>query len=222
MMPEMCCASSASGSSSPRMPERAPRSGGRHPIARPGSASRCCCSASSPAPPRRPSIAAASDGYGYRDQQIESNRYRVSFSGNVATDLDAVRDYALYRAAELTLARCDDFGGGRRTPNPLVRGRRPANRGRGRRRRLAAWGRAVEHPRLGGGSPRTTRSSSTSSPSRARPAADLDAYDAREVIRGSSRPSSAGWPDQSDGGGLLDGLERVVADDLGDRRCGNS
>jgi hypothetical protein len=60
--------------------------------------------ASAPTPYR-----AASDGFGYRDQQIESNRYRVSFSANAATNLDAVQDYALYRAAELTLANGDDY-----------------------------------------------------------------------------------------------------------------
>jgi hypothetical protein len=52
---------------------------------------------------------AASDRFGYRDQQLESNRHRVSFAGNSATALDAVQDYALYRAAELTLANGHDY-----------------------------------------------------------------------------------------------------------------
>ncbi len=46
---------------------------------------------------------AAEDSYsGYSEQRIESNRYRVSFSGNSITDLDTVENYLLYRAAELT------------------------------------------------------------------------------------------------------------------------
>jgi hypothetical protein len=52
---------------------------------------------------------AATGTLGYSDQQIESNRYRVSFSGNSATPLDKVQDYALYRAAELTLANGADY-----------------------------------------------------------------------------------------------------------------
>ena len=45
----------------------------------------------------------AADGYGYSEQQIERNRYRVSFSGNSATSRDTVENYLLYRAAQLTL-----------------------------------------------------------------------------------------------------------------------
>jgi hypothetical protein len=52
---------------------------------------------------------AAAEGGGYRDQQIESDRYRVSFTGNSATPLDRVQDYALYRAAELTTANGYDY-----------------------------------------------------------------------------------------------------------------
>jgi hypothetical protein len=52
---------------------------------------------------------AATSNFGYRDQQLENNRYRVSFAGNSATSPDAVQDYALYRAAELTLASGHDY-----------------------------------------------------------------------------------------------------------------
>jgi hypothetical protein len=52
---------------------------------------------------------AASNGFGYREQQLESNRYRVTFAGNSATSLDTVQDYALYRAAELTVASGHDY-----------------------------------------------------------------------------------------------------------------
>jgi flavin-binding protein dodecin len=60
--------------------------------------------ASSPTPYR-----AATDGFGYSDQQLESNRFRVSFAGNSATSRDAVQNYALYRAAELTVANGGDY-----------------------------------------------------------------------------------------------------------------
>jgi hypothetical protein len=60
--------------------------------------------ASSPTP-----YQAATDGFGYREQQLESNRYRVSFAGNSATSLDRVQDYVLYRAAELTVAGGHDY-----------------------------------------------------------------------------------------------------------------
>jgi hypothetical protein len=52
---------------------------------------------------------AATDDTGYRDQQIETNRFRVSFTGNSATPLGRVQDYALYRAAELTVANGFDY-----------------------------------------------------------------------------------------------------------------
>lgn len=43
------------------------------------------------------------DGYGYTEQRIEKNRYRVSFFGNSRTPRQTVENYLLYRAAELTL-----------------------------------------------------------------------------------------------------------------------
>jgi hypothetical protein len=45
----------------------------------------------------------AANGYGYSEQQIEDNRYRVTFAGNELTAADTVQNYLLYRAAELTL-----------------------------------------------------------------------------------------------------------------------
>lgn len=40
---------------------------------------------------------------GYASQQIEDNRYRVSFTGNQLTSRERVENYLLYRAAELTV-----------------------------------------------------------------------------------------------------------------------
>ncbi len=42
-------------------------------------------------------------GYGYEDARIEADRFRVIFRGDGATPVDVVEDYALLRAAELTL-----------------------------------------------------------------------------------------------------------------------
>ncbi|MDJ0921986.1 MAG: hypothetical protein QNI84_12735 [Henriciella sp.] len=46
----------------------------------------------------------AADGgkRGYTNQQIESDRWRVTFNGNSLTDRETVETYLLYRAAELT------------------------------------------------------------------------------------------------------------------------
>jgi hypothetical protein len=49
------------------------------------------------------------DGYGYSEQRIEQNRFRVSFSGNAATPRETVQNYLLYRAAEITLAQGGDY-----------------------------------------------------------------------------------------------------------------
>jgi hypothetical protein len=51
----------------------------------------------------------ARDGFGYSEQRIEDNRYRVSFAGNSATSRQTVEDYLLYRAAELTVQTGHDW-----------------------------------------------------------------------------------------------------------------
>ena len=45
---------------------------------------------------------AAKGKWGYDQQQIENDRWSVSFSGNSLTDRQTVETYLLYRAAELT------------------------------------------------------------------------------------------------------------------------
>lgn len=42
-------------------------------------------------------------GFGFAEQRIEENRYRVTFRGNSLTDRETVENALLYRAAELTL-----------------------------------------------------------------------------------------------------------------------
>lgn len=41
--------------------------------------------------------------WGFEENQIETDRFRVSFGGNSLTDRETVENYLLYRAAELTL-----------------------------------------------------------------------------------------------------------------------
>jgi hypothetical protein len=52
---------------------------------------------------------AAQNGFGYSEQQIEENRYRVIFAGNSVTSRQTVEDYLLYRAAELTVQTGHDW-----------------------------------------------------------------------------------------------------------------
>jgi hypothetical protein len=49
------------------------------------------------------------NGYGFSQQQIEGDRYRVTFAGNGETSLDTVRNYMLYRSAEVTLESGHDY-----------------------------------------------------------------------------------------------------------------
>jgi hypothetical protein len=56
-----------------------------------------------------PYQAAGKSGYGFIETQLEANRARLSFSGNSSTELQTVKRYVLYRAAELTLQRGYDY-----------------------------------------------------------------------------------------------------------------
>lgn len=47
--------------------------------------------------------------YGYSSRKIAENRYRVNFNGRNRADVQETRDYALLRAAELTLAEGYDW-----------------------------------------------------------------------------------------------------------------
>jgi hypothetical protein len=47
--------------------------------------------------------AASPRGVGWRQAQIEPDRYRITFTGASTTDVSTVQDLALLRAAELTL-----------------------------------------------------------------------------------------------------------------------
>lgn len=47
--------------------------------------------------------AAAGKGYGFSEQKIEENRYRITFRGNSSTTREMVENSLLYRAAELSI-----------------------------------------------------------------------------------------------------------------------
>lgn len=68
-----------------------------------GLATACASTGATPYQP------AGKSGYGFTETQIENNRTRLSFSGNPSTELDTVRKYVLYRAAETTVQRGYDF-----------------------------------------------------------------------------------------------------------------
>lgn len=53
--------------------------------------------------------ASTGGGYGFSDQQIEDNRFRITFRGNSLTSRETVENALLYRAAELTLERGYDY-----------------------------------------------------------------------------------------------------------------
>jgi hypothetical protein len=58
-------------------------------------------------PPYHP--ASGSGGYGFTEQKIEADRYRVTFNGNSSTSRQAVENFLLYRAAELTIESGNDY-----------------------------------------------------------------------------------------------------------------
>ncbi|WP_404339639.1 CC0125/CC1285 family lipoprotein [Sphingomonas sp. MMS12-HWE2-04] len=61
------------------------------------------------ATPYQPATGSGSYRTGYWDEQIESNRFRVTFAGNSITSRETVERYLLYRAAELTVQNGGDY-----------------------------------------------------------------------------------------------------------------
>jgi opacity protein-like surface antigen len=66
-------------------------------------------SACETATPYQPVVAGNPQSGGYSDQQIEANRWMVTFSGNELTSRETVERYLLFRAAELTLNQGYDW-----------------------------------------------------------------------------------------------------------------
>lgn len=54
-------------------------------------------------------LASEPGDYGYSERKLTETRYRVSFTGNSRTPVDLVQDYALLRAAELTVQKNYDW-----------------------------------------------------------------------------------------------------------------
>ena len=63
-----------------------------------------CASTSTPYQP-----AAEGRGYGFSEQRIDNNSYRITFRGNSSTTRETVENSLLFRAAELTLENGFDY-----------------------------------------------------------------------------------------------------------------
>lgn len=62
------------------------------------------CATSTPYAP-----AAQSGGFGFSEQRIENNRFRITFRGNSSTARETVENSLLFRAAELTVQQGYDY-----------------------------------------------------------------------------------------------------------------
>jgi len=62
------------------------------------------CASSTPYQP-----ASQGGGYGFSEQRIEQNRFRITFRGNSSTSRETVENSLLYRAAELTVQQGYDY-----------------------------------------------------------------------------------------------------------------
>jgi len=59
--------------------------------------------------PYGPAVSDSRYSFGYRDQRLDADHWRVSFSGNSVTARETVEKYLLYRAAELTVQNGFDW-----------------------------------------------------------------------------------------------------------------
>ncbi|MBB5517747.1 CC0125/CC1285 family lipoprotein [Amphiplicatus metriothermophilus] len=67
-------------------------------------AALAACATSTPYQP-----AESGRGYGFSEQRIEQNRYRITFRGNSATSRETVENALLLRAAEVTVSKGYDY-----------------------------------------------------------------------------------------------------------------
>ncbi len=56
-----------------------------------------------------PYVPATGNSHGYSEQELTADRHRVTFTGNTSTSADQVQDFALLRAAELTVQKGNDW-----------------------------------------------------------------------------------------------------------------
>jgi hypothetical protein len=78
-------------------------------ILRNSAAALCLAVVAACATPTPYKEAATMNDDGYTTQQIESNRFRISFRGNSLTTRQTVDTYMLYRAAEVTLQNGGEY-----------------------------------------------------------------------------------------------------------------
>lgn len=88
---------------------RNPRSRSRTVAAAIALASASVLTACTTATPYQPATGQGQYRTGYWDEQIESDRFRVTFAGNSLTSRETVERYLLYRAAQLTVERGYDY-----------------------------------------------------------------------------------------------------------------
>ena len=69
----------------------------KHSIFALGALGRAACATATPYGP-----ASQGGGYGFAEQKIEENRFRITFRGNSSTSRETVENSLLFRAAELT------------------------------------------------------------------------------------------------------------------------
>jgi hypothetical protein len=76
---------------------------------RPGASALCLLMIAACQTPTPYQQATSPNGDGYTTQQLEANRFRISFRGNSLTTRQTVDTYMLYRAAEVTLQSGNDY-----------------------------------------------------------------------------------------------------------------
>ncbi|ATQ42591.1 CC0125/CC1285 family lipoprotein [Caulobacter mirabilis] len=133
-------------------------------------------------------------GVGFSDYRIESGRYRVTFNGGPGAPMSQVADYALLRAAEVSLADGYDWfrvvdrqdrrdgqpsGGG---PRVSVGGGTSSWSGGGWRGSGSSVGIGIGTSFDLSGGPSYSRSIEVLAGKGAKPA-DSDVYDARDIVR---------------------------------------
>ena len=59
--------------------------------------------------PYQPAMPTGRYAYGYSEQRLDADHWRVTFSGNSLTSRETVESYLLYRAAELTVQNGGDW-----------------------------------------------------------------------------------------------------------------
>lgn len=59
--------------------------------------------------PYRPAVGRGQGATGFSEQQLETNRYAVTFAGNSVTSRERVERYLLFRAAEITVRNGADW-----------------------------------------------------------------------------------------------------------------